>query len=499
MNESVKLSNESSEKEINLENVDLTNKNFRINSPISKRALFILGIDENTLYEISKEEYIDNNLELKNAPLDIQNKRYEIFNIRRLKSIEMAKKIRNEIIHDMAKKREKKYKSATDIFSKIDESVFLQNLPISTQQLKSRIDYEFKIQENLKKNHERHLEIEENLQRVKEEKKEEDEKKKREKEYLLEKVEQNQNDIYNKYLEKEEDEKKKKEERLERIELRKINELEELKRKQNEKNEKKMKVLENKEIIEQKRIEKINELKKRIETKNVIEINEVEPWKAEERGEKERQKIERKNFLREFNYRKKLEEYTKTKEKLLRMQEEREELLKKKAEEMSEKIREKEERSLLCMKINAENDDIKIKNIMDKNAYTDEKVKKRKKLNSLNLKKKFLYMNLKRNDTMNNLQILEKKREYERNKLILKMLDNDMKFIEMQNEKKKKKENLQSMNKQMIVKKINFIKKTKLALKSGKYRNSNELLTYVFNDNPEPPSYQYINKTDINK
>ena len=231
----------------------------------------------------------------------------------------------------------------------------------------------------------------------------------------------------------------------------------------------------------------------------ICQNNEVEPWKAEERGEKERQKIERKNFLREFNYRKKLEEYTKTKEKLLRMQEEREELLKKKAEEMSEKIREKEERSLLCMKINAENDDIKIKNIMDKNAYTDEKVKKRKKFNSLNLKKKFLYMNLKRNDTMNNLQILEKKREYERNKLILKMLDNDMKFIEMQNEKKKKKENLQSMNKQMIVKKINFIKKTKLALKSGKYRNSNELLTYVFNDNPEPPSYQYINKTDINK
>ena len=74
-----------------------TDKNVRINSPTSKRAIFILGIDEDTLYEITKEEYLEKNEELKDAPNVLKNKRYEEFNFRRLKMIDDARKLRNDI------------------------------------------------------------------------------------------------------------------------------------------------------------------------------------------------------------------------------------------------------------------------------------------------------------------------------------------------------------------------------------------------------------------
>ena len=202
MNNSVFVTDTNTVKEINLENIDFMDKNIRINTPISKKALFILGLDENKLYEISKEEYIDKYIELKDKSKDFQDKKYEIFNARRLKSIEEAKLLRKELIRDDEKEKTKKYKSNIDIFSYNNNNSFLQNKPATKQQIKSIIKYEFQQIETLKKNAEKEFEIKENLRKLEEEKKEENEKRKLYKEYLLEKVEKNQIDLYLKHLEK---------------------------------------------------------------------------------------------------------------------------------------------------------------------------------------------------------------------------------------------------------------------------------------------------------
>ena len=82
----------------NLDNIDFTNKKIKINSPRSKKALSILGLNANQLYEISQKEYIDFHPELKKASEEVQNKRYEHFNNRRLKSIDEVRKVRKNII-----------------------------------------------------------------------------------------------------------------------------------------------------------------------------------------------------------------------------------------------------------------------------------------------------------------------------------------------------------------------------------------------------------------
>ena len=61
------------------------------------------------------------------------------------------------------------------------------------------------------------------------------------------------------------------------------------------------------------------------------------------------------------------------------MEEEREELLRRKIEEISGKMKEKEERSLLNMKQNAENNDNKIKKIIKKSVDFERNLKSKKK------------------------------------------------------------------------------------------------------------------------
>ena len=98
------------------------------------------------------------------------------------------------------------------------------------------------------------------------------------------------------------------------------------------------------------------------------------------------------------------------------MKEEKEEILKNKNEELKEKMKFNVERSLENMKINAEKEDIKINNIKERAEEIEEKVKKRKKLKAIESKNKVLYLDLLREDNMDNLKTIEKKREYEREK-----------------------------------------------------------------------------------
>ena len=80
-----------------LETVDFKNKKIRINSPKSKQALLSLGLSENELYEISMKEYIENHPELKKASSEVQEKRYNHYEQRRIRSINEAKEMRQQL------------------------------------------------------------------------------------------------------------------------------------------------------------------------------------------------------------------------------------------------------------------------------------------------------------------------------------------------------------------------------------------------------------------
>ena len=89
-----------------LETVDFKNKKIRINSPKSKQALLSLGLSENELYEISMKEYIENHPELKKASSEVQEKRYNHYEQRRIKSINEAKEMRQQLYEEEQSSKE---------------------------------------------------------------------------------------------------------------------------------------------------------------------------------------------------------------------------------------------------------------------------------------------------------------------------------------------------------------------------------------------------------
>ena len=88
------------EKKISLENCDFNKKKMRINSPFSLAACELIGIDENDLIYITKDEYIRNNQDCQNIKKTLQEERYNHFNSKRLELIELAKKKRKELIQE---------------------------------------------------------------------------------------------------------------------------------------------------------------------------------------------------------------------------------------------------------------------------------------------------------------------------------------------------------------------------------------------------------------
>ena len=128
-----------------------------INSPKSRKALLSLGLDEKELYEITMKEYIDSHPELKKASNEVQEKRYNHYNDRRLRSITEAKEMRQKIIEDENEEKnnehEKEDKQGTqdEIIKKELEKLEL----IKKQQIgeiKNMIEYEYNQREAYKKN-----------------------------------------------------------------------------------------------------------------------------------------------------------------------------------------------------------------------------------------------------------------------------------------------------------------------------------------------------------
>ena len=177
------------------------------------------------------------------------------------------------------------------------------------------------------------------------------------------------------------------------------------------------------------------------------------------------------------------------------MKEEKDALMKEKMKKITEKMKDKEERSLECMKRNAELEENKIKNIIEKSFQTEQKVKKQLNLKTLETKNKHLYLELLRKDNMENLKRIEKKKEYDREKIILKMMDKERKFQEIQNQKKKNIDRIKSLNREMTAKKMILLKRTRELLQSGKYRNKKDIFEKVFNNENEVSSnWNYISQ-----
>ena len=109
---------------------------------------------------------------------------------------------------------------------------------------------------------------------------------------------------------------------------------------------------------------------------------------------------------------------------------------------------------------------------------------------------KVLYLDLLREDNMDNLKTIEKKREYEREKLISKLMEKDKKIMKLRARKREMSERMRTLDKKLNEKKSYVLNKARLILKSGKYRNSSEITSEIF-DNNETSSYlSHINKTE---
>ena len=462
--------------ENNLENITFMDPKVRVNTPYSKRAIQILGIDENDLYEISKEEYLKKQTILKDAPDELKDQRYEVFNNKRLKAIEDAQKLRKDIIKDEKERQKLFEKDNSDFLYEINETD-----PNISRQIKNLIKDEFNLQDNMRKNAERQSKIDENKKRIEDEKRRLNEEKKLRENAMTEIIERNQINSYSKFKKKQEEIEEKQRERIRRLNLRKYFELEELKRAGLLLEEKIQNAKERRQIeIEKFLLKKEEEISKK--HKDPEKIEEPEKWKREVEAERQKKKAFLKNLNKEINLQKRAEEQYIADEKVIKMMEEKNYLIKNKIEDMILKMKDKEERAIINLKKNSEIEDLKVQNIIAKEKRIEENVRKEKKLKSVALKNKALFLDLRRGDNAENLRIIENKREYERDKIISKMLDRDKKIKEFQQKRREKSEKMKYLSREMTSKRNIVLKKIRMDLRSGKYRDRNNIYSEVLSD-----------------
>ena len=142
-------------------------------------------------------------------------------------------------------------------------------------------------------------------------------------------------------------------------------------------------------------------------------------------------------------------------------------------------MKENEERKIINLKKNSEIEDLKIRNILAKEKRIEENVRKEKKLKSVAMKNKALFLDLRRGDNAENLRIIENKREYEKDKIISKMLEREKKIKEFQQKRKEKSERIKNLSREMTAKRHILLRKVRNELHSGKYRDNNKNNIYA--------------------
>jgi hypothetical protein len=223
----------------NLLNIDFRNSEEKLNSPRSKKALLILGLEEKDLYYISKNDFFNNHPELRKLNEDFKLKKYENYENTRKSRIKKAIELREQLLkktfNTFSQSLDKNFSNTSKTFKKtqsvIDLSVSYKEREkfdlIKKQNLlevKNLIDSFIKSKEKEDKTQNRLKEKfarEEKLNQLKREFKEKQEKeeRKREKEfYEKEKIEKkNQEKEYNEYIKKQMEEYKKEEEKKNQI------------------------------------------------------------------------------------------------------------------------------------------------------------------------------------------------------------------------------------------------------------------------------------------
>ena len=105
----------------NLSNIDFNDTKMRIETPHSRQAILELGLTDNDLFKISKQQYLLMYPELKTKSKDIQVKRYNHYEEKRKQAIDEAIKKREEIMsqeHNIKKEKtfynKTKYSSNTN-------------------------------------------------------------------------------------------------------------------------------------------------------------------------------------------------------------------------------------------------------------------------------------------------------------------------------------------------------------------------------------------------
>ena len=86
------------EYKISLSNCDFNKKKIRLTSPYSLMACDLIGVDEEELLYVPKEEFLLKNSDCQNLSKEIQDERYNHFNQKRLNLIKEAKSKRAELI-----------------------------------------------------------------------------------------------------------------------------------------------------------------------------------------------------------------------------------------------------------------------------------------------------------------------------------------------------------------------------------------------------------------
>ena len=100
---------------------------------------------------------------------------------------------------------------------------------------------------------------------------------------------------------------------------------------------------------------------------------------------------------------------------------------------------------------------------------------------------------------MDNLKRIEKKKEIQREKIILKILDKDKRTLEVKDHRRKMNQRMVIKNKELKAKKSLIFDRACMALKSGRYRNANEILSKIFNDDDNSTTVMKSNNQTENK
>ena len=125
--------NKLSIKLLNLEEVDFTNPNQKIKSPRSLNIISSLGLKPKDLYQISFQEFLNNNPELKKMGKEIQNQRFKFFNEERQNNINRCIEQRRELIMLTKKNKGNKYKNKDKLGSLSDNDISVTEINNTTK------------------------------------------------------------------------------------------------------------------------------------------------------------------------------------------------------------------------------------------------------------------------------------------------------------------------------------------------------------------------------